>query len=246
MTLGEGVFIDTAAWIAWHADADQFDWHGTFYLVSERKAMTFDTHPETRQAVLTQIVKRILAQNDDNDPWHDGYQRRIVMVQGQTKEDADDACEFLIDRVRKAYASQGRSINELSVMRCEDPAGRRRYEFGPAHARRIMDACSIEPRAGLGALYTLHKREFWPEPKLLFFRNADAMAQAGSNAEKHWMQAGDFIRGLSDATRVRQVLFGSAALRRIYETNKSFQYRTDAYHLDPGEYRGRGGTNCPV
>ncbi len=210
-----------------------------------RKAITIATHPETRQTVLTQILKRILAQKDDNDRWHDGYQRRIVMVEGQTKEDADDACDFLIDRVSKAYASQGRSFNELTVLRCENPAGRRRYEFGPAHARRIMDACAIEPRAGLGALYTLHKWEYWVEPKLLFIRNADAMAQAGRNGEKHWMQAGDFIRGLSDVTRVRQVLFGSAALRRIYETNKSFQYRTDAYHLDPSENRRRGGTDCP-
>ena len=207
--------------------------------------MTIDTHPETHQAALTQILKRILAQNDDDDPWHDGYQRRIVMVEGQTEEDAEDACEFLIDRVSKAYASQGRRFNELTVLRCENPPGRRRYEFGPAHARRIMDACSIEPKPGLGALYTLHKREFWVEPKLLFIRNADAMAQAGRNEEKHWMEAGDFIRGLSDATRVRQVLFGSAPLKRIYETNKSFQYRTDAYHLDPRANRRRGSINCP-
>ena len=207
--------------------------------------MTIETHPETREAVLQQILNRILAQNDDNDRWHDGYQRRIVLVEGHTKEDAEDACNFLVDRISKAYASQGRNVNELSVMRCENPVGRRRYDFGAAHARRIMDACSIEQRPALGTLYTLHKRESWPQPKLLFIRNADAMAQAGRTGEKHWMKAGDSIRSLSDATRVRQVLFGSSALRKVFETNKSFQYRTDAYHLDPAENRRRMRTSKP-
>ena len=201
--------------------------------------MQMDTYPGTREGVLAQILERILAQGDDNDRWHDGYQRRIVMVEGQTNEDAEDACKVLAERVRNAYASRGRSIHELSVMRCEEPPGRRRYEFGPAHAHRIMKACALEQPTPFGALHTLYTRGFWTDPKLLFVSNADAMAQAGRNVKEHWMKAGDFIRGLSDATRVRQVLFGSAALRNIYETNKSFQYRTDAYHLDPDENRRR-------
>ena len=207
-----------------------------------------DTYPGTRKEVLKQILERILTQEDDNDRRHDGYQRRIVLVEGHTNEDADDACEVLAEKVRNAYASKGRSIYELSVMRCENPPGRRRYEFGSAHAHRIMKACAIERATPLGALYTLYTRECWTEPKLLFISNADAMAQAGRNVKEHWMKAGDFIRGLSDATRVRQVLFGSAELRRVYETNESFQYRTDAYHLDPEENRrrlraGRPGTS---
>ena len=124
-------------------------------------------------------------------------------------------------------------------MRCEKPPGRRRYEFGPEYANRILKACSIERAAPFGAMYTMYKRESWTKPKLLFIGNADAMAQAGRNHTEHWMKAGDFIRRLSDNTRVRQVLFGSADLRKIYETNKSFQYRTDAYHLDPEENRKR-------
>ena len=207
--------------------------------------MVIGTHPETREAVLMQVLDRILTQNDDNDRRHDGYQRRIVLVEGHTKEDADEACGILVERVRNAYASHGHNVDELSVMRCQNPAGRQRYEFGPAHARRIMEACSISQNTPMGALYTLYRWEFWTEPKLLFISNADAMAQAGRNVEKHWMKAGDFIRGLSDVTRVRQVLFGSAALRKVYETNESFQYRTDAYHLDPEENRRRMRASRP-
>ena len=204
-----------------------------------------EAHPGTREGVLGQILDRILSQDDDNDRGHDGYQRRMVMVEGQAGEDAEDACTVLAERVREAYAGRGRSIYELSVMRCEAPPGRRRYEFGPAHAHRIMDACAIEQASRFGALYSLYRPERWTKPKLLFICNADAMAQAGRNAEEHWMKAGDFIRSLSDNTRVRQVLFGSTALRNIYETNKSFQYRTDAYHLDPEENRRRLRASSP-
>jgi len=201
--------------------------------------MPMDARPGTQEGVLGQILDRILTQEDDNNPSHDGYQRRIVMVEGYTGEDADDACNVLTEKVRNAYASRGRSIYELSVMWCEKPPGQRRYEFGPAHAHQIMKACAIKRATPLGALFTLYTRECWTEPKLLFISNADAMAQAGRNVKQHWMKAGDFIRGLSDATRVRQVLFGSAALRNIYETNESFRNRTDAYHLDPEENRRR-------
>lgn len=207
--------------------------------------MPIDANPGTQEGVLAQILDRILSQDDDNDRWHDGYQRRIVLVEGHTGEDADDACTLLAERVRKAHASRGRSTYELSVMRCETPPGRRRYEFGPAHAHRIMKACAIERTTPFGALSTLYRHECWTEPKLLFISNADAMAQAGRNVEEHWMKAGDVIRGLSDATRVRQVLFGSAALRNIYESNLSFQYRTDAYHLDPEENRRRLRASSP-
>ena len=207
--------------------------------------MTMDTQPGTREAVLMQILERIITQEDDNDRWHDGYQRRIVMVEGHTKQEADEACSVLTKRVKDAYAAKGRNAGELSVMRCMEPPGRRRYEFGPAHARRIMEACAIQPNITFGALYTLYTWECWTEPKLLFIGNADAMARAGRNIEEHWMKAGDVIRGLSDATRVRQVLFGTADMRRIYETNKSFQYRTDAYHLDPEENRRRLRASMP-
>lgn len=201
--------------------------------------MAVEMHPATCEAVLEQILERILTQEDDNERGHDGYQRRIVMVEGQTNEDAEDACRVLAERVRDAYASRGRSTYELSIMRCEKPPGRRRYEFGPAHAQRIIKACGNERATRLGALYTVYRHEFWTEPKLLFISNADAMAQAGRNIKEQWIKAGDFIRSLSDVTRVRQVLFGSAALRNIYETNENFQYRTDAYHLDPDENRRR-------
>ena len=198
--------------------------------------MPMDMHPGAHEGVLGQILERILAQEDDNDRWHDGYQRGIVMVEGHTNEDAEDACDILAERVRNAYVRKGRPY-ELSVIRCERPPGRRRYVFGPEHAQRILKACSIERAAPFGALYTLYKRESWTKPKLLFISNADAMAQAGRNVTEHWMKAGDFIRRLSDNTRVRQVLFGSAELRNIYETSESFRYRTDVYHLDPEENR---------
>lgn len=198
-----------------------------------------DTHPESSERVLRQILDRILGQNDDNDEMHDGYQRRMVMVEGHSDQDAENACAALAEMVRSHYANNGRSHYELSVMRCEKPPGRRRYEFGPAHAQRIMEACSVHHERPFGAMYTLYKRKCWTEPKLLFICNADVMAQAARNLEEHWMKAGDFIRRLSDATRVRQVLFGSAGLRNIYETNTAFRYRTDAYHLDPEEKRRR-------
>ncbi len=207
--------------------------------------MPMDTYPGTREGVLGQILERILLQEDDNDRRHDGYQRRMVMVEGYTDEDADDACEVLAERVRNAYANSWRSTHELSVMRCERPPGRRRYEFGPAHAHRIMNACANEQATPYGAMYTLYKRESWSKPKLLFISNADAMAQAGRNLKEQWMEAGDFIRFLSDATRVRQVLFGSAGLRNIYETNECFRNRTDAYHLDPQENRRRLRASMP-
>ena len=201
--------------------------------------MTYHLQPGGRDGVLMEILERILTQEDDTDRMHDGYQRRLVMVEAHTKEEADQACEVLAQRVREAYATKGRDRNVLSVMRCEDPPGRRRYEFGPAHGRQIMGACGNGARSDLGVLYAMYDDKSWTEPKLLFIANADAMAQAGRNHETQWMRAGDFIRALSDSTRVRQVLFGTAALRNIYETNERFQYRTDAYHLDPEENRKR-------
>ena len=204
-----------------------------------------DAHPESRERVLRQILDRILGQKDDNDKMHDGYQRRMVMVEGHTAEEADNACTVLAERVRRHYASNGRSFYELTVVRCEKPPGRRRYEFGPAHARRIMEACGIQRTIPYGTMHSLYRRDSWTEPKLLFVSDADAMAQAGRNVEEHCMKAGDFIRRLSDATRVRQVLFGSAGLRNIYETNTSFRYRTDAYHLDPEENRRRMRASSP-
>ena len=206
--------------------------------------MAIDMYPGTREGVLDQVLERILIQEDDNDRRHDGYQRRMVMVEGYTRDDADDACEVLVERVRNTFASK-RHAYELSVMRCERPPGRRRYEFGPAHAHQVMKACGNEQATPYGALYTLYKRETWTEPKLLFIRNADAMGQAGRNLEKQWMKAGDFIRFLSDTTRVRQVLFGSADLRNIYNANECFRNRTDAYHLDPQENRRRLRASMP-
>ena len=117
--------------------------------------MPMDMHPGTREGVLEQILKRILGQEDNNDHWHDGYQRGMVMVEGHTNEDADDACGVLAERVRNVYVRRG-SPYELSVIRCERPPGRRRYEFGPEHARRILKACSIERTAPFGAVYTLY------------------------------------------------------------------------------------------
>ena len=204
-----------------------------------------DTHPGSNERVLQQILERILGQNDDNNELHDGYQRRMVTVEGHSGADADNACAALAEMVRSHYASSGRSRNELAVMRCEKPPGRRRYEFGPAHAHRIMETCAIHHAKPFGAMYTLYKRDCWTEPKLLFISNADAMAQAARSVEKQWKAAGNFIRRLSDATRVRQVLFGSAGLRSIYETNTSFRYRTDAYHLDPEENRRRLRASSP-
>ena len=203
-----------------------------------------DIYPVTREGVLDQVLERILTQEDDNDRRHDGYQRRMVMVEGYTGDDADDACKELAERVRNARASK-RHAYELSVMRCARPPGRRRYEFGPAHAHQVMKACGNEQPTPYGARYTLYRRETWTKPKLLFIGNADAMAQAGRNLEDQWMKAGDFIRFLSDTTRVRQVLFGSAALKNIYDTNQCFRNRTDAYHLDPKENRRRLRASMP-
>lgn len=211
--------------------------------VSSTKLM--DAHPGSRERVLRQILDRILGQDDDNNEMHDGYQRRLVMVEGHTAEEADNACTVLAERVRRHYASKGRSFRELVVMRCERPPGRRRYEFGSAHARRIMEAYGIQRTMLYTAMHELYRRESWTEPKLLFISDADAMAQAARNVEEHWMKAGDFIRRLSDATRVRQVLFGSAGLRNVHETNTSFRYRTDAYHLDPQENRRRLRASSP-
>lgn len=211
----------------------------------EGKSMPMDAHLEGHERVLGQILDRILDQDDDNDEMHDGYQRRLVMVEGHTAEEADNACTVLAERVRRHYASKGRSFRELVVMRCERPPGRRRYEFGPAHARRIMEACGIQRTMLYTAMHELYRRESWTEPRLLFISDADAMAQAGRNVGEHCMKAGDFIRRLSDATRVRQVLFGSDGLRKIYETNTGFRYRTDAYHLDPEENRRRLRASAP-
>ena len=61
--------------------------------------MSMEAHPGTRKGVLRQILDRILGQNDDNDRRHDGCQRRMVMVEGHTGEDADDACTVLAERV---------------------------------------------------------------------------------------------------------------------------------------------------
>ena len=207
--------------------------------------MPMDAHLEGRERVLGQILGRILGQDDDNDEIHDGYQRRLVMVEGHTAEEAGHACTVLAERVRRHYASNGRSSWELSVMRCERPPGQRRYEFGPAHARRIMEVCGIQRTTPYSTMHALYRRDNWTEPRLLFISDADAMAQAGRNIEEHCMKAGDFIRRLSDATRVRQVLFGSEGLRKIYETNTNFRYRTDAYHLDPDENRRRMRASSP-
>ncbi len=166
----------------------------------EGKSMPMDAHLEGHERVLGQILDRILDQDDDNNEMHDGYQRRLVMVEGHTAEEAENACAVLAERVTRHYASKGRSFWELVVMRCERPPGRRRYEFGPAHARRIMEACGIQRTMLYTAMHELYRRESWTEPRLLFISDADAMAQAGRSVEEHCMKAGDFIRRLSDAS----------------------------------------------
>ena len=186
--------------------------------------------------VLDEILHRILAQNDDDSPHHDGYQRRLVMVEGRTQHEANEAADWLAARVREDYGAKRH--DELREWTCDDPPGRRRYEFGPGHMRQILAACGIEDPKRV-PLWRTDMPETWPNPTLLFIRNADAMARTGRTGRKHLQRAGDWIRMLSDGTRVRQVLFGSQGLREIYLANESFQYRTDAFHLDPEENRRR-------
>ncbi len=107
-----------------------------------------------------------------------------------------------------------------SVIQCVWPPGQRCYEFRPAHAHQILNARGVEQPTPRGARYTLYKRETWTEPKLFFNSNADAMAQAGRNLEDQWMNAGDFIRFLSDTAGVRHALFENIGLRNIYDANR--------------------------
>ena len=190
----------------------------------------------TREQVLEEILARILGQDDDNDPRHDGYQRRMVLVEGRSAEDADAACTWLATRVRDTHSK--RREDELVEITCEEPPGRKRYEFGPKHTRDILVACAI-PDAHRIPAWRAHMHDIWPKPVLLFVRNADAMGRTGRTGRRHLQTAGDWIRSLTDNTRVRQVLFGSAPLGAIYQENESFRNRTDAYHLDPEENRRR-------
>ena len=186
--------------------------------------------PTTREQVLEEILARILKQNDDNNPHHDGYQRRMVLVEGTNAEDANAACTWLATRVRDAHGKHRQ--DELVEVICEDPHGRRRYEFAPKHTRDILVACAI-PEAHRIPAWRAHMHDMWPRPVLLFVRNADAMGRTGRTGSHHLQTMGDWIRGLTDNTRARQVLFGSKPLGAIYEENAAFRNRTDAYHLDP-------------
>ena len=192
--------------------------------------MSEDDQATTRTQVIEAIIRRIRRQCDDPDRSHDGYQRRLIIVQGTDAGDAVAACRGIAERLQPSFGT------ELRMVRLAAPPGRQRYRFDAAHARTILQACGTAPHR-LGARYTFAAHEAWPRPVLLLIENADVMAQASRNIDAHLYRAGDHIRGLSDATRVRQVLFGSAGLRRIYDTNDHLMLRTDAFHLDPDENR---------
>ena len=193
-------------------------------------------HPSgyVRPAGTTEIVERILAQEDDPDPQHDGYQRRLVMVQAGSPAAAERVCRELAGMVREAWRLQGRLGEELSVARCERPPGRKRYEFGRAHGEMILESCRSAcywPPANTGTLDWIYSAEAWHRAKLLFVGNADAMAQAGRNVAEHRFRAGEWVRRLSDLTRVRQVLFGSGPMVEMLLDNGHLQGRTDAYRI---------------
>ena len=118
-----------------------------------------DTYPGTREEVLKQILERILTQEDDNDRRHDGYQRRIVVVEGHTNEDADGACEVLAERVRNVYARKGRDIYELAVHALPESAGTTTLRVRTsARAPDHESVCNRSDHPFRGSVHAVHAR----------------------------------------------------------------------------------------
>ena len=185
-------------------------------------------------ATVEEIVARILAQEDDNGR-RDAYWRRIVMVEAGNPEGAEQACFKVAREVREYYRETGRWVEEVKVLRCDVPPGRRRYRFGKQHAERILELCPdacLAPPAWRSSLDWIYSREAWVRPQLLMICNADAIAQAGRDLRRVRSEAGDYVRALSDVTRVRQVLFGSEAMRKMLEANRCLSNRTDYCRLE--------------
>ena len=175
-----------------------------------------------------EIVHWLDDQRDDPDPWHDGYHRTIAVVIATDQANAREAHRRVWGALGLRW--KGERENELCTMRCNAPAHGERYRFDRTHWRQVLEAGGRTAPA-IGAVHAALAHQQWTEPKVIAMVDADHLARG---PQRQWTidSTGDWIRTLSDQTRVRQVLFGTDVIASAVFSSAHSAARSRAFRVD--------------